>query len=206
MKPISAVFIVLLLVSLCLSACLPLTPVPANPVSEAYIQTAVAGTLAAERALEAGAELSFTATPEGSPSAEEGTPDADGDEGTSEAGTPDAEGVGESADPEPSLENPWMLQNWCVDHMEGCVLYDLQNRTDSWLQIELKESETGVTGFFTVRSKTLGRITMIPGHYQVKYTWWCDGKASSLSVNKAIGSWIDVFKCPQGFYQRVNKN
>ncbi len=193
MKRVPALLLLIGLVSGVLTACLPLTPVANGQVSEAYIQTAVASTLAAERAREAGGALSFTSTPEGTP-AEEGTPGAEEGEETPEA-----------SDPEPTLENPWMLQSWCEDHMDGCVKYDLSNRTDSWLQIELKESETGVTGFFTVRSKTTGQITLIPGYYQVKYTWWCDGEVETLIVNKAIGSWIDVFKCPQGFYQRLNK-
>jgi len=180
--------------SIFLSACVPYGQPTTAPVSEAFLQTAVAGTLMAERGLAAGAELSTTSTPgEGTPT----TPSADE--------TLQAEETEEVGDIPPTLEYPWMLQNWCVDHMDGCVFYDLQNRTDSWLQVELKDSDTGVTGFFTVRSKTIGRITMIPGHYTVKYTWWCEGKTKSLTVSKAIGSWIDVFKCPQGFYQRVNK-
>ncbi len=40
-----------------------------------------------------------------------------------------------------AYENPWMLQSWCAEHENDCVKYDVQNRTDSWLQVELKESE-----------------------------------------------------------------
>jgi len=198
MKRIIFVFSIMVTLSLCLSACIPFTPVPANQqVSEAYIKTAVAGTLVAERAREAGAGLSYTATPDGTPSSEE----------TQEIEV--AEEVGEESEdqaPQPTPENPWILQNWCLDHAEGCIKYDVQNRTDSWLQIELKETETGVTGFFTIRTKTNNQITLIPGQYTVKYTWWCDGEVSSLTEIKALGSWIDVFKCPQGYYQRINKN
>jgi len=163
-----------------LSACVPVNSSAQNQVSEAYIQTAVASTLAAERALAAGAALSFTGTPgEGTPT----TPSLE------DAQSPDV-----TQEPAPTLENPWMLQSWCMDHV-GCHIYDVQNKTDSWLQIELKETDTGVTGFFTVQSKTTGSITLIPGQYRVKYTWWCDGEVSSLTEVKSLGSWIDVFKC-----------
>jgi hypothetical protein len=172
-----------------------------SQISEAYIQTAVALTLEAElvaaTAREAGAALSYTQTPgDGTPTtpSPDTTDDSSGDSGSRE-----------TEEPAPTSENPWMLQSWCLDHA-GCMKYDISNRTDSWLQIELKESDTGVTGFFTVRSKTIGQITLIPGQYRVKYTWWCDGTASSYSEVKALGSWIDVFKCPQGFYQKLNKN
>ncbi len=197
MKRILLAFSIIIVLALCLTACIPLNPVPANQqVSEAYIKTAVASTLVAERAKEAGASLSYTATPDGTPAAEE-TQEAD-----------DAEGEGEDSESDgsqPTPENPWMLQNWCLEFPNHCVKYEVQNRTDSWLQIELKESETGVTGFFSIRSKTLAQLTLIPGKYNVKYTWWCDGEPSSFSVLKSLGSWRDVFKCPEGFFQRVEK-
>lgn len=197
MKKVPLVLTIISLLSLCLSACVPLNPNPANQqVSEAFIQTAVASTLIAERAKEAGASLSYTATPDGTPAAE-GTQNAE--EGVEEVEVSDPE------DSQPTPENPWMLQSWCEDHPDGCVKYDLNNRTDSWLQVELKESDTGVTGFFSIRSKTVSQITLIPGQYTVKYTWWCDGEASSFSEVKGLGSWIDVFKCPQGFYQKLPK-
>lgn len=193
MKRALQIILTMLILSIFLSACVPYGQPAGNPVSEAYLQTAVAGTLMAERGLAAGAELSLTAIPsEETPT----TPSADG--------TPQTEETVQAGEFPPTPENPWMLQNWCADH-QGCVYYELQNRTDSWLQVELKESDTGVTGFFTVRTKTLGKITLIPGQYTVKYTWWCDGNARSLTEIKAVGSWIDVFKCPQGFYQRVDK-
>jgi hypothetical protein len=195
MKKALLVLTAVLLPVFFLAACVPLGQPVSQQVSEAYIQTAVAGTLMAERALAAGAELSIVGTP-GSPTPSTGTP-----EGTV---TQDAQETPESENADVSPENPWMLQNWCADHV-GCYIYDISNRTDSWLQVELKESDTGVTGFFTIQSKTIGHITLIPGNYTVKYTWWCDGQVGSLSENKALGSWVDVFKCPQGFYQRVNK-
>jgi len=203
MKRFLFIFTIIITLSLILSACIPLNPAPANQqVSEAYIKTAVASTLVAERAKEAGASLSFTATPD------DGTPAADETEETevveSEVEESESE-ESESEEPQPTLENPWMLQSWCVDHDKDCVKYALRNRTDSWLQIELKETDTGVTGFFSVRKKTINQITLIPGQYTVKYTWWCDGKASSLTVVKSLGSWIDVFKCPQGFYEKQIK-
>lgn len=183
------------LLLLSLTSCVPPTAIQ-NQISEAFIQTVVAATLTAERGLAAGAELSYTATPgEGTPGASGGEDAADNQE------TLEPE---ETGDPQPTPENPWMLQSWCVDHV-GCVSYDLQNKTDSWLQVELKETDTGVTGFFTVQSKSMGQITLIPGQYRVKYTWWCGGEVGSLTEIKALGSWIDVFKCPQGYYQRINK-
>ena len=188
MKRESLIFSIIITLSLCLSACVPINPAPANQqVSDAYIKTAVASTLVAERAKEAGASLSFTATPDSTLSAE----------GTQE--TEDAEGDGEeneTVDPQPTPKNPWMLQSWCLDYPNHCVKYVVQNKTNSWLQIELKESDTGVTGFFSVRSKSVSKITLIPGQYSVRYTWWCDGKVKSSSVVKSLGSWTDVFTCP----------
>jgi hypothetical protein len=201
MKPLSISALLLIGLSLILVACVPVGS-GQNQISQAYIQTAVAMTLEAElaeaTARAAGAALSYTQTPNGA-------------DGTSEVGegTPDGETTPDPQDtlePEPTLENPWMLQSWCVDHSDGCVKYDINNRTDSWLQIELRESDTGVTGFFSVRSKTYAQITLIPGQYQIKYTWWCNGDAKGLSEVKSLGSYIDNFKCPQGFTGRQNKN
>jgi hypothetical protein len=192
----SALILTSILGSIVLAGCLILTPTQTNQVSEAYIQTAVASTLAAERAKAAGEALSYTATPEGTP-AEEGTPDPEA--------TVQEEDQQASDEQEPTPENPWMLQSYCVDHPDKCVYYGLNNRTDSWLQIELKESDTGVTGFFSVRSKTYAEIQLIPGQYRVKYTWWCEGNASSFSEVKGINSYVDAFKCPQGWYQRQSK-
>jgi hypothetical protein len=179
------------LLTLCLSACIPVAPPVQNQVSEAYIKTAVASTLVAERAKEAGAALSISETPEGGATV-----------------TPEVEATEEgeaSTEPEPTVENPWMLQVWCVDHPDKCHKYAVRNTTDSWLQIELKKSDTGVTGFFTVQKKTTAEITLIPGQYDVKYTWWCEDEAASLSLVKSLGSWIDVFSCPKGFVTRENK-
>ncbi len=199
MKREPITFSIIIILSLYLTACIPFTPVPANqPVSEAFIKTAVAGTLTAERAKEAGASLSFTATPGGTLDAEEAQETQETDEG-------EDPGEGEVQDPQPTPVNPWMLQSWCADHENDCVKYIVQNRTDSWLQMELKESDTGVTGFFSIRKRSFSEITLIPGKYTVKYTWWCEEEPSSLTVVKALGSWIDVFKCPQGFYQKINK-
>ena len=197
MKKTSFLIFVLVVLAFCLSACVPLNPTPmSQAVSEAYIQTAVASTLVAERAKEAGAELSFTPTPDsGTPEAEETAESEEGEE------TDEGEGENSEGEPAPTLENPWMLQSWCADHV-GCVKYDIHNRTESWLQVELKETETGVTGFFSIPSKTTSGITLIPGYYTVKYTYWCDGEAKAFTESKALGSWIDRFKCPQGLYER----
>ncbi len=194
MKRESLIISIIITLSLCLSACVPINPAPVNQqVSDAYIKTAVASTLVVERAKEAGANLSFTAAPEGTMEAE----------GTQE--TDDGDGDNDTEDPQPTPANPWMLQSWCLDFPSRCVKYDVQNRTDSWLQIELKESATGVTGFFSVRSKSISKITLIPGQYNLRYTWWCDGEVNSSSVVKSLGSWMDVFTCPQGFYQKIEK-
>ena len=191
MKKYSLILLLTVILVICTSACIPVTPSAQGAVSEAYIQTAVASTLTAEKALAAGAALSFTETPSDGTST---TPSVD------ETVDPDI-----TLDPEPTLENPWMLQNWCVDHPVGCVKYDLKNTTDSWLQIELKETDTGVTGFFTVRSKTTGQITLIPGQYTVKYTWKCDGEAHGFTDVKSVGAWVDVFSCPLGFDKTIPK-
>jgi hypothetical protein len=184
MKKNARILIISVALIFSITACVPVQPGGQEAVNEAYIQTAVASTLAVERGREAGAALSFTETPtDGTPS----TPSAE------ETEVPDPDLI---QDPQPTLVNPWMLQSWCNDHPTGCVKYVLSNKTDSWLQIELKKSDTGVTGFFTVRTKTIGKITLIPGQYTVKYTWWCDVEANSLSEVKSLGSSTDVFMCP----------
>ena len=197
MKRVANTLVVVFVLSMFLSACLPVAQATIHPLSEAQIKTAVAGTLTVERALAAGEILSIIETPGEDAQT---TPEANGTPETDETQAAD-----ESQEPQPTLANPWMLQSWCEEHMSRCVYYDVQNRTDSWLQIELKERDTGVTGFFTIKSKTTNKITLIPGQYSVKYTWWCGTKVGSLTVTKSIGSWIDVFKCPQGYYQRLDK-
>jgi hypothetical protein len=189
-KKISLIVLVAIL-SFGLSSCVPLTPPAQNQVSEAYIQTAVASTMVAERAKEAGAALSLSETQEDDLTE---TPEGEMTE------VPE-----ETQEPQPTVENPWLLQSWCLEHIVDCEKYGVHNTTDSWLQIELKKSDTGVTGFFSVQKKTMSQITLIPGQYSVKYTWWCDGEAASLSVVKSLGSWIDVFDCPKGFIKRMNK-
>jgi len=199
MKRLSRSLILIISSLMVLSACLPITPGSSGLSNEAMIQTAIAQTQAADDARTAAESLYNTGTPDGTPNGTpDGTPDGtlEGSLTPEQAGTPDLV---------PTLENPWMLQSWCEDHMEGCVIYEVQNRTDSWLQVELKKSDTGVTRFFTIMTKTIGNITLIPGQYSVKYTWWCKGQAGTLSTIKAIGSWRDVFKCPGGFSGRVNK-
>ncbi|MGB2965475.1 MAG: hypothetical protein WBB69_15990 [Anaerolineales bacterium] len=199
MKRLSRSVILIISSLVILSACLPITPVSSGLSNEAMIQTAIAQTQAADDARAAAESLYNTGTPDGTPN---GTPDGTSG-GTLEGSlTPEEAGV---LDVEPTLENPWMLQSWCIDHMEGCVIYEVQNRTDSWLQVELKQTDTGVTRFFTIQSKTIGNITLIPGQYSVKYTWWCKGIVGSLTTVKAIGSWRDVFRCPGGFSGRVDK-
>ena len=145
----------------------------------------------AERGKEAGGALSISETQDGDTTT---TPE-DGETEELEA----------TQEPQPTLENPWMLQSWCEDHPTDCLKYGIKNTTDSWLQIELKKSDTGVTGVVTVRKKTTAQITLIPGQYSVKYTFWCDDEAKSVSVVQSLGSWIDVFDCPKGFIKRENK-
>jgi hypothetical protein len=172
-----------------LSACLPITPIPGSS-SEAMIQTAIARTQLAEEGRAAAASLYGTGTPEAS---------------TADSGetTPEPED-GEEPEIQPTSSNPWMLQAWCEDH-NGCAKYEVFNKTDSWLQITLRNTETGDTGFFTIQSKTMGQITLIPGQYQATFTWWCKGDIRSMTEIMPIGLWKDYFKCPQGHYQRIKK-
>ena len=185
MKRPLLMFVVLILLASSLSACLPTGLTVQEQVSEAYIQTAVSMTLTAERGLEAGAVLSTTSTPGEDTSL---TPSAE------ETSTP--EETGEPEDPQATAANPWVLQSWCIDHPGGCMEYKVHNKTESWLQIEIREKDTGVTGFFSVRTKTLSKITLIPGVYQVKYTYWCGGEAVGYSETKGFGPDPEVFECP----------
>ena len=130
MKKNTILIIVLVITSICLSGCLPLNPTPiSQSASESMIKTAVASTLAAEKAREAGAQLSYTATPDS------GTPEADQTPESGESTEVEEEdGEDPAGDPAPTLANPWMLQSWCADHV-GCTKYEIQNRTESWLQV-----------------------------------------------------------------------
>jgi hypothetical protein len=173
-----------------LSACIPITPIPGSS-SEAMIQTAIAKTQKAEAGRAAAASLYGTVTPDG-------TQDGTGD------GTLDPE-TESTPELQPTSANPWMLQSWCEDHATKCAKYEVRNNTDSWLQITLRNTETGATGFFTIRSKTLGQITLIPGQYQATFTWWCKGDIRSMTEVMPIGYWKDYFKCPSGHYKRIKK-
>ena len=176
--------------SILLSACLPITPIPGSS-SEAMIQTAIAQTQKAEEGRAAAASLYGTDTPEVTL------------ENTDEE-TPEPED-GEEPNVQPTSSNPWMLQAWCEDHADGCAKYDVYNKTDSWLQVTLRNTETGETGFFTIQSKTMGQITLVSGQYQATFTWWCKGDIRSMTEIMPIGLWKDYFKCPQGHYQRSKK-
>jgi len=183
-----------LLITIWLSSCDLIESTPQESISESMIKTAVASTLTVERTLAAGEDLSNTAGPDEDIST---TPSAEETQEVSDPGT--------ATEPLATVGDPWTLQSRCIDFAKDCLKYDLKNLTDSWLQVELIKTDTGAVGFFTVQSKTTGKITLIPGLYSVKYTWWCDGEVDSLSVVKSLGSWIDVFKCPEGFFQRTSK-
>ena len=179
MKRLSQSLILLFGLSIILSACIPITPVPSGLSNEAMIQTAIAQTKVAEAGrAAANGTLETTITPE----------------------------VDSTPDVQPTSENPWTLQAYCEqEHTGGCAKYDVYNKTDSWLQVTLRNTETGETGFFTIRSKDIGRITLMPGQYQATFTWWCKGDIRSMTETMPIGMWKDYFKCPQGHYQRTKK-
>lgn len=188
MKRLSQSLILLFGLSIILSACIPITPVPSGLSNEAMIQTAIAQTKVAEAGRAAAASLYGTGTPDGTLETTI-TPEVDS--------TPDVQ---------PTSENPWTLQAYCEqEHTGGCAKYDVYNKTDSWLQVTLRNTETGETGFFTIRSKDIGRITLMPGQYQATFTWWCKGDIRSMTETMPIGMWKDYFKCPQGHYQRTKK-
>ena len=113
--------------------------------------------------------------------------------------------AGSNAGEAQAADDPWMLQDWCADHPEGCTKYDVHNQTESWVQVDLKNTETGEAGFFTVQSKQMAQITLIPGQYQTTFTWWCDGKTKTKTEIMPIGRWKDYFKCPKGHYLREKK-
>ena len=190
MNKLRTCLILFISLSILLSACLPITPIPGSS-SEAMIQTAIAQTQMAEKGREAAASLYGTSTTDGTVESTDGE-------------TPEPN-EGEAPEIQPTSPNPWMLQEWCEDHMTGCAKYDVYNKTDSWLQITLRNTETGATGFFTIQSKTMGQITLIPGQYQATFTWWCKGDIRSMTETMPIGLWKDYFKCPQGHYQRQKK-
>jgi uncharacterized repeat protein (TIGR02543 family) len=105
---------------------------------------------------------------------------------------------------EPTSENPWILQKSC-ETQTGCVVYEVRNKTDDWLQVSLTNTATGDSGFFSVAKRTTGYITLKPGQYQAQYTWWCKGKAGGMTVTWAAGLWIDIFECPEGYKGSIKK-
>ena len=187
MKRLSQSLILLFGLSLILSACIPITPVPSGLSNEAMIQTAIAQTKVAEEDRAAAASLYGTGTPDGT------------------LETTLAPELTSTPEIQATSENPWMLQAWCEQHKDGCAIYEVHNRTDSWLQVTLRNTETGETGFFTIQSKNIGKITLISGQYQANFTWWCKGDIRSMTEIMPIGLWKDYFKCPQGHYQRSKK-
>ena len=192
MKRLSQSLILLFGLSLLLSACIPLTPVPSGLSQEAIIQTAIAKTQKAEAGRAAAASLYGTGTPNGTP-----------DETQEALITPEEDSTPQV---QATSANPWTLQAWCEEkHTGGCAVYEVNNKTDSWLQVTLRNTETGETGFFTIQSKSTGKITLISGQYQATFTWWCKGDIRSMTETMPIGLWKDYFKCPQGHYQRSKK-
>ncbi|OQY29026.1 MAG: hypothetical protein B6I38_08635 [Anaerolineaceae bacterium 4572_5.1] len=108
--------------------------------------------------------------------------------------------VAESEDPP---VDPWVLQPWCLEHA-GCGKYGLRNRTDYWLQVYLTKTDSGETGFFTVRPNDNAYITLIPGQYESTYVWWCSGEMETwTTVWPANQYWTDVFRCPGGYSNSI---
>jgi hypothetical protein len=106
---------------------------------------------------------------------------------------------------ESTKKDPWILQDRCLEHPDDCTKYDVYNQTKSWLQVNLENTETGESGFFTIRKKTTAQITLVPGQYQTTFTWWCDSKEKTTTEIMAVGRWKDFVRCPQGYYKRVKK-
>lgn len=110
-----------------------------------------------------------------------------------------------TASPAPTEENPWVMQEWCVNHT-GCHKYGVRNKTDSWLQVTMEKKSTGETEFFSIQSGRTQLITVRPGAYHVDYVYWCDGEQGTYSASWPINEqWIDVFKCPQGYVTSIYK-
>lgn len=105
---------------------------------------------------------------------------------------------------EPTSENPWVLQAWCLEH-EGCAVYEVRNKTDDWMQVTLTKTDTGEIGFFSIRRRSTGYITLRSGQYDALYTWWCNGDMGSMKRTWPAGLWIDIFECPNGYKYSIKK-
>ena len=196
--------IVIVCCGLLTSGCLPFMLANRNSGSEGnepetdegQIQTAIVKTMAAETALAPPPSRTptFTPSPTYTPAF---TPTPTMTSTPAPTDTPQVQ---------PTAKDPWMLQAWCEDHPTGCVAYEVLNQTDSWLQVSLRKTDTGESGFFSIRAKSTRKITLIPGQYNVKFTWWCKGKAYEMNQTWPIGLWRDKFKCPAGYYGSDTKN
>lgn len=115
--------------------------------------------------------------------------------------------IAQDEDPE---TNPWVFQNWCLEHL-GCGRYGIHNYTNGWLQIYLTDHNTGQKGFFTVPPKGPTSdgyefITLRPGNYQAKYVYWCGGDMRTFEINWPLNQfWTDIFRCPQGYAGSIRR-
>ena len=92
-------------------------------------------------------------------------------------------------------KNPWVFQDICVTDPTACVRYSIDNRkNDIWIQVTLIHVDTGDTGFFSIRPKTMGTITLVPGKYSALYTAFCRWE-NTISRTRYIGASTDSFLC-----------
>ncbi len=94
---------------------------------------------------------------------------------------------------EPTPENPWVMQQWCLDHV-GCGKLEIRNQTDSWAQITLTYLETGQQKFFTGAPKARSYITLQPGMYHYVFNF-CGGEQYFEGDHTFNQNWYVVAKC-----------
>ena len=94
---------------------------------------------------------------------------------------------------EPTADNPWVMQQWCLDHV-GCGKLEVRNKTDYWAQITLTYLETGQTKFFTATPNAKSYITLRPGLYHYVFNF-CGGEHYAEGDHTLNQNWYVVAKC-----------
>jgi hypothetical protein len=98
----------------------------------------------------------------------------------------------ETPAPEPTSDNPWMMQAYC-ETSNKCMKVRVENKTSDWAQITLTDSE-GFAKFFTVAPHKQAYITLMKGSYRYIYNF-CDGKQYFKGFHNLSSSWYILAKC-----------
>jgi len=82
--------------------------------------------------------------------------------------------------PSPTADNPWVFQDWCLDH-QGCIKLVVHNYTKFWVQVVLTDPETNQSESFSVPRGKTRRITLQQKKYSIQVIHFCKSKSEWMS-------------------------